>query len=229
VVKEIPEWESDLWTYVSSGEGKQCPLIDVCSIRSNGTWCPDVHRLKLTRLINCDNQFNPNSFRFVERCQGAMFSLIEKLATKQLDEANITSLPVPTELISLADEQRPVEIRYVNLKSYYAAIWRLKDVWVIQLSQNSDTARNRLTLFHEAFHILAHCRSNSLPVFGKQGTRKGCFNELLADYFSICMLVPKNLITTAWSEVNDVDGLATLFNVPKSIIWFRLKELELIN
>jgi len=61
------------------------------------------------------------------------------------------------------------------------------------------------------------------PVFRKRGTKGGSFNELLADYFAICILMPKK-----WAEVKDLDRMAEIFDVPKAVMCIRLKRLGLI-
>lgn len=222
------KWESRLWSYVSSGDGMHCPVMNQCDAKRTGKWCADEHTEKLRQLIDSDDPFDPTGCDFNEPPTGMIFPVIEKLAEKLLKKGRISSLPVPIELISLADEKRSVEVRVLCLKACHAAIWRLNDVWLIQLADNCTPARNRLTLFHEAFHILAHCRCNSTPIFEKRGTEQGSFNELLADYFSMCVLMPREWLKVKWAEVADLDRMAKIFDVPKSTMWFRLRELNLI-
>jgi hypothetical protein len=222
------KWESRLWSYVSSGDGMHCPVISKCDARKNGGWCADDHSDELKQLLDSDDQFDPSSYDFMEPQEGIIFPVVEKLAEKLLEKGKISSLPVPIELISLADEKRPVEVRVLRLKACHAAIWRLHDVWLIQLADHCSSARNRLTLFHEAFHILAHCRCDSTPAFDKRGAEQGSFNELLADYFSMCVLMPREWVKVKWAEVANIGKMAEIFEVPKSTMWFRLRELKLV-
>jgi len=45
-------------------------------------------------------------------------------------------------------------------------------------------------------------------VFRKRGTKEGSFNELLADYFATCILMPKEWVTEKWAEVKDLDRVS---------------------
>jgi Zn-dependent peptidase ImmA (M78 family) len=155
-----------------------------------------------------------------------MFNLVEMLAQKYLKKGKVHYPPVPTELVSLADEHYPIEVRLVPLVASHGAIWYLEDSWVIQLNKGDSPATRRFTLFHEAFHILAHRRAAA-------GARKPVlatphFNELLAEQFAACILMPSKLVREAWAKVNDVSKLAEIFAVPKPAACFRLKFLHLI-
>ena len=134
----------------------------------------------------------------------------------------------PTELVQLASEEHPVEVRAVDLRACYAATWLMPDGWVIQVSNVVPPPRQRIALFHEAFHIIAHNRCQT-PIFGKRGVTQGSFNELLADYFAICILMPKEQVREQWTALRDVDRMAIAFDVPRSTMWLRLKEMGLID
>ena len=45
-------------------------------------------------------------------------------------------------------------------------------------------------------------------MFRKRGTKEGSFNELLADYFATCILMPKEWVTEKWVEVKDLDRVS---------------------
>jgi len=148
------------------------------------------------------------------------------LTQRYLKMRGVHSPPAPTDIISLADEQRPVEIRLLPLKVYHGAIWRLREAWIIQLKDDATAASRRFTLFHEAFHILAHCRTT--PVFRKRGTKEGSFNELLADHFAMCTLMPGEWVKEKWAEAKDLDRMAEIFDVPRSAMCIKLRQLGLI-
>ena len=65
-------------------------------------------------------------------------------------------------------------------------------------------------------------------MFRKRGTKEGSFNELLADYFATCILMPKEWVTEKWVEVEDLDRMAEIFDAPKSAMCVRLKRLGLV-
>ena len=37
-LEKIPKWESELWSYMSSADGANCPMYDDCRIRQHGGW-----------------------------------------------------------------------------------------------------------------------------------------------------------------------------------------------
>lgn len=133
---------------------------------------------------------------------------------------------MPESIISLADEQKLIAVREVPLKVYHGAIWRPRNGWIIQLNSNDTIEDRRFTLFHEGFHILAHCKVS--PIFRKRGSTQGAFNELLADYFAVCILMPKEWVVEKWSEVKNVERMAEIFEAPKTAMWFRLRMLGLV-
>jgi Zn-dependent peptidase ImmA (M78 family) len=134
--------------------------------------------------------------------------------------------PVPAELVSLADQQHPIEIRLVPLMAYHGAIWRLRDRWIIQLNENDEPSTRKFTLFHEVFHILAHRKAT--PVFRKGALQAGRFNELLAEHFATCILMPRKWVSEKWVEENDLSKIAETFGVPKSVACVRVRLLNLI-
>jgi len=227
---KIPKWEFELWTYVGSGDGRHCPLHDRCQIRQRGGWCPDDNRERFNRLLDV-SQFNLHNFDFIKGeseggWRGRIFQLVEMLAQKYLRMGEVRCPPVPTWLVTLFDNRQAVEVRELPLKVYHGAIWHQKDGWVIQVKDSDAPATKRFTILHEAFHILAHCRTT--PVFRKRGTIVGSFNELLADYFASCILMPREWVKEKWAEVKDLDRMAEIFAVPKSAMCIRLRQLGLI-
>ena len=148
------------------------------------------------------------------------------LAQKYLKKGGVHYPPVPTGLISLADEQRSVETHPLPLKVYHGATWFLKDKWILQVKVSDTSAAKRFTLFHEVFHILVHCRTT--PMFRARGIREGFFNELLAECFANSILMPKEWVIEKWAEVKDLNKMAEIFGVSKLAIRVRLKTLGLV-
>jgi len=221
---KIPKWEAELWSYVSRGDGMRCPIYSHCPLRRKNNYCPDDSKESINQLIDSE-RFDSNYYCKWE-IFGGPFKKVEMLAQSCLRKGKVRSPPVPTQLILLADEKHPISIHPLPLKAYHGAIWHLKEGWVIQLNDGETSADNRFTLFHEAFHILAHCRST--PVFRKRDTVQGCFNEMLADYFAICILMPRKWVQEKWVQVKDADTMAEMFDVPKVAMGLRLKTLHLI-
>ena len=225
-VAKVPRWESELWAFVSSGDGMHCPLLNCCQVRQSGEWCFDDYGEHYKRAIDSE-QFNPHHFDFIKAGTCPRLSKeVKMLANWYLQRGECCGPPVPEELVSLADDDNPIEIRLVPLKAFHSAIWRLHDRWVIQLRTDDTPARQRFSLFHEVFHILAHC--STTPVFQKIGAVRGYFNEHLADYFAVCVLLPEKWIREKWVKTKDLGIIAKLFDVPTSVMYARLKRLGLV-
>ncbi len=220
------EWESELWSCVSNGGGEHCPLYSQCRYRLDGHWCTDDNGERLKRLSD-DRCLNLSNYEFIKSGRPfGIFELVTSLANKYLKRGGIRNPPVPTELVQLADEQYPIEVHQLPLIAHHGSVWRLKEKWIIQLREDDPSAKKRFTIFHEAFHILAHCRANH--VFKKRETRRGSFNELLADYFAVCVLIPREWVKERWAEVKDLDKMAKIFDVPKPVMCIRLKRMGLL-
>jgi hypothetical protein len=232
---KIPSWEAELWSYLSKGDGIHCPVYQSCRLRLQGEWCLSEHE-QYYQLINdfLDDEVpdltDPASIGFdFPGCRyvGRIFNLVRRLAAGYQTEAGIDHLPVPTDLITRGGDNRPIEVQELPFKAHHGAVWRLNDCWLIQLNSNDTTARKRFTMYHEIFHILAHCKAT--PVFKKTSSSpEGSFNELLADHFAAILLMPEKQVREKWAEVRDVNQMATTFDVPKSVVWFALKHLSLV-
>jgi hypothetical protein len=236
---KIPDWENELWSYISSGDGDNCPIYDMCEIRQETGWCfsdttknfsglygnhavsSDSDEDELDTFLNLFDQYFPKEWK-----PGRLFQLVETLANKYIERASLNQPPVLTELVEQFDISPAIEIRPLSLKAYHGAVWQLEDGWVIHINTEDKPARQRVTLFHEIFHILAHCRAT--PVFRRRGVKKGLFNEMLADYFAGCILMPEKWVREKWKEVKDLKQMADIFQVTEVSMWIRLKTMGLI-
>jgi len=226
---KIPKWEAELWSYVGSGDGEHCPLYDRCRTRQACSWCPDEHKERLNQFFD-ETEIDLHSCDFIGTAEGKgvgrLFLLVELLTQRYLKIGEVHCPPVPTTLVELVDQRSTTEIRQVPLKAYHGAIWHPQEGWIIQVRADDTPATKRFTVFHEAFHILAHRRTS--PVFRKRGTIQGSFNELLADYFAICTLMPRRWVREKWAEVKDLDRMAEIFDVPKPAMCVRIRQLGLV-
>jgi len=229
MVAEIPKWEAELWTYVSSGDGEHCPLRTRCQTEQACAWCPDENRERLNQFLD-EPEINLHSCEFIKTSEGRgrsrLFQLVELVSQRYLEMGRVCSPPVPTALIGLIDQRGITEIRTVPLKAYHGAIWHPKEGWIIQVKADDTSAMKRFTMFHEAFHILAHC--GGTPVFRKRGAIQGSFNEMLADYFAACILMPRQWVREKWAEVKDLDRMAEIFDAPKPAMCIRLRAMGLV-
>jgi len=231
--RKTPGWENELWSYLESGDGLNCPIYESCTIRLKCVWCLSASRIQaIGELVDNDNS-DLTRFMSIEpeypgcRTNGRIFKLVRRLTNKFQVEAGIDRIPVPDNLITRDYNNVPIEFRQVPLKAHHGAVWRLSDCWLVHINSNSTRARQRFTMYHEIFHILAHWKGT--PVFKKASrSREGVFNELLADHFAANMLLPKGWVKKMWPEVKDVGQMAAIFEVPKPIMYLDLRALGLI-
>ncbi len=235
-IGKILEWESELWRLMSAGDGVSCPLHYGCEQRKNGSWCMDDYKQEIDDLhsslpsleghnLEADIKNRIRKIYPANWKPGPIFQMVESLACKYLEKGSGNCVPTSTKIIEQIDTSKPIEVRVISLKYYHGAVWQLSDSWVIHLNEHDSPGRQRLSLFHEVFHVLAHCRST--PVFRSRGINAG-FNEELADYFANCILMPEKLIRAKWSEVQDIEQMAELFRVSELGMWSRLWSLGLV-
>jgi hypothetical protein len=44
---KVPSWETELWSYVGSGDGTSCPISDCCQRKGRGGCYPDENKEKI--------------------------------------------------------------------------------------------------------------------------------------------------------------------------------------
>lgn len=224
---KVPEWESELWSYLSEADGKHCPLYNNCPERQHGEWCISEHTQRIEDFVE-SNRFDINALDFIKHTESCkVLKLVQMLTWQWWGEWGVLHPPVPKEIVALADEERPIEIREVPLKSCHGALWRLKDSWVIQVNSNDPPLIRRFSIFHEAFHILAHCRVsayyNRSPVFSNTKETEPSFNEMLANHFAGCLILPADWVKKKWAETKDLDQMAKIFQTPRWSVCIGLK------
>jgi len=202
-----------------------CPFDKCCQLRKSGSWCPGDYLEEIRKLID-SKRVSPGSYSFVKcgACNG-IFRIVGKLADRYLKLKGICCPPVPTDIISLFERENTIEVHELPLKTCHGAIWHLDNRWIIQLRADDTSAMKRFTLFHEAFHVLAH--SKTTPVFKKKGILQGSFNELLADHFSTAILLPEAWVRQKWIEFHDLNKMVKIFQIPKPLMAIRLRRLGL--
>jgi hypothetical protein len=230
--KPINRWnslpEKTLWELISVSDGMHCPLSTECPTQKRGMWCPEVFVKEILSALDGEDSDMDRYFWVgnEEKPFCKMFDLVEGLAYKYLAKAKVTIPPISMDLIHTFDPDYLIQIREVPLNAYHGAIWHFDHEWIIQIRSYDSIPLKRYTAFHEAFHILAHLRSK--PKFSNMKTDSQ-FNELLAGYFSACLLMPRNWFIKKWFEFNDVCKLASFFNAPKSAACIRLIRLNLVD
>lgn len=199
--------------------GTRCPHENDCACRTSD-WCPKASGIRfeedpdypMLHLAGCSMGYS--------RCCCRVLDEIESLSNELLMNAGIGGPPVPIEMIHLCDSRRPIEIRPFPLKAYFGCAWFLRNEWVIHLNSNDPPEVNRFTAFHEGFHIL--CRNSGIS-FSKIDERCRPLGERLADYFAASTLMPKKFVRALWPIVQDVNEMASRFEVPRSVMadWLR--------
>ncbi len=64
--RKSPGWESELWSYVCSGDGEHCPLYNHCQNTQEGGWCPADNVEGFDQLLD-EKRFDSSNFNFVKR------------------------------------------------------------------------------------------------------------------------------------------------------------------
>jgi Zn-dependent peptidase ImmA (M78 family) len=228
-------WEDELWSYLSNGNGEKCPLGNVCQLTGSNSGCfnrENQSNLEKKAIFIDREDIKPsvNGVRdfIIPVCLrvGRIFQLVTNLAEKYRHGWREGSLPVPDNLITVANDSLPIEVRYITLKALHGAVWKTSNSWVVQINKGDTSARQRFTLYHEMFHILAHCATT--PVFKNIGSTRGRFNEILADHFAAQILIPNECVAAKWQEEQDIRRMAVLFDVPEPVMYFYLHTNNLI-
>lgn len=228
----MSETEAELWRCLSAGDGVQCPVGEECAVVRDRGGCDDP-RLRAPapgrrgrgrgeklsyEMFECASPDGP--------ARGRIFHLVEMLSVKYLGIGGIGAPPVPWELAERFGVSPPLEVRFLSLKAHHGAVWRLEDAWIAYVNSDDPPDMQRFTLFHEMFHILAHC--GATPVFRRRGRQEGIFNEMLADYFATCMVTPAIMVSSLHREMRSPRAMARVFRVRESHMSRRLKALRLI-
>ncbi len=226
----ISNRESRLWHYLRLGSGMHCPLYSSCLERLGDSWCPEDGIKLNQRLIDYDENSYENCVCAEGKASCSILKMVEMLANQFINKGEVHCPPVPVELVSLADEQHPIEIRSLPLKAYHGAVWGLGDKWIIQLKQSDTSSSKRFTTFHEVFHIISHRKTHGGKGLFAMGSpaRGGVFSDVLADYFAACILMPRKWITERWMETHDFEKIARTFDVPISSLRARVRLIGLV-
>ncbi|MDD4876665.1 MAG: hypothetical protein PHQ86_06025 [Dehalococcoidales bacterium] len=118
----IPDWEEELWSLISSGDGIRCPLHNSCKAAGDGKLCfienivlsnglYGIHSVDSSDIKGNEIQFFLNRFepqRPIKLCQGNIFNLVENLANKYLNKVELKQPPIATEIITQFDIDPPV-------------------------------------------------------------------------------------------------------------------------
>lgn len=221
----LPNHESLLGIILTEGRHCKCRAEDIC-LHAGSEWCHRLVRKDGSIRISKREPPNTRTCLYGDR-PGCCWVLatVETLAEEYLARYGVLGPPVPSELIDAFDESSKIEVRFVPLKALHGAVWLLGREWVIQLNDRDPRCVRRYSMFHEAFHIAYRM---AYPAFNKAEARRTSFNEVLADHFATCFLMPKEWVEEYWPRVQDVRAMADRFDVPIRQMRERLNQLNLL-
>jgi len=103
--------------------------------------------------------------------------------------------------------------------------------WLIGINQSDSLWRCRATLCHEFKHVLDDPFVEILyPRTDRVTEHMPQRAEAISNYFAGCVLVPRDWLCQAWDEgTRDVDTLAALFQVSRSLVAVRLRQVGLVG
>jgi Zn-dependent peptidase ImmA (M78 family) len=153
----------------------------------------------------------------------------ERQAHRLLQLHNIRDVPVPIEVIT---ELPKIVVEYDDDLPRYvasgASSWDANGQrWVISINPFEPPTRQRLSVLHEAKHILDHYHPG---LHGGSPQRLYGLDpvEYIADYFAGCVLVPGRWLRQAFNDgIQRVEDLAELFDVSPRAIQVRLAQVNL--
>lgn len=222
-----PKWETQFWDLIteplSTQESHGCPSYEYCMKDPRSNWCPVEHSAQLL-LVSDIPDVGIESFNFIPKseCRGVM-RMARLLSERLLREHGVIKPPTPTKLVYELFKGE-IEYRFLSLNACHGATWQFKDEIVIFINKNDTPFEKRLTLFHEVFHALV---MEQIGPEKRSNYRRSAFTEVMATYFTACILMPHKMVVQAWSELGDIDAMSRLFRVPRSSICIALKRLGL--
>jgi len=231
VVMERLSEHRDLWTYLWQVTDELCPLYSCCKSRLTTGWCAAENFQLYTQLMTDDNLLTAKYTPVKDANFGSASDIwlsMEQLATDFLRLRRISEPPVPTKIIYNVDDRRSTVINNIRLKACGGGLFLFDNEWVVFINRNQSERAQRLTAFHEAFHILAYLGCGATAKFRGRGQEPGRYKEILADAFARHVLLPAEWVRKIWPKVNDLREMAKLFGAPLGAVWFRLRYLGLL-
>lgn len=150
--------------------------------------------------------------------------IAELQANRLLEIAHLDEPGTPSELVSGLPY---IEVAYrADLPVSGSAQW-FKPRWLVLLNAAEPMVRQRFSLMHEFKHILDHDTAN-YDHLSSGDVEARHRNELVADYFAACVLMPKRLVKRLWGQrVQHPRQLAAAFGVSDVAMRYRLQQLGL--
>lgn len=154
--------------------------------------------------------------------RGAAIRHAERQAKGILRHFGILRPPTPENVVSYLGD---VAVEYADWKSLSGACTRVGDKWVLGINKNHPKSRRRFTLMHEFKHALDGV--NARDYFAARDSAPRSFEEYLADYFAVHILMPEEWVRIGYPRLKRLDRMAWHFGVSNQAMEVRLRELEL--
>jgi len=155
-------------------------------------------------------------------------TVAERQARLLLQLLNISGPSADVELLA---ELPDIEVKFApNLPLSGFSEW-IRGRWLIGINQSDSLWRCRATLCHEFKHVLDDPFVEILyPRTNRLSEHMPDRAEAISNYFAGCVLVPREWLLRAWSRgTREIDELAALFAVSRSLIRVRLRQLGLLK
>lgn len=153
--------------------------------------------------------------------------IIDRQTTRLLSLAQVLGPPVPVESV-IALLPRVTIRRFPDLPTSGRTQWAGSQ-WVILVSSDEAPVRQRFSLGHELAHVVYHPLSDTtLPAYKEVSAEDRL--EQACEYFAACLLMPRTWVKRAYcyEGIQDVPGLARLFEVSYLAVQIRLEQLGLV-
>ncbi len=155
---------------------------------------------------------------------GEALRIAELQANRLLQHFGVETPTVPEGIVSALPRIRVV--RENGLPVSGAAYWNSRH-WIITVSANEPTVRQRFSVMHEFKHVLDHTTKDFL-YHDRPFQSAAEQAERVADYFAACLLMPKKVVKRLWCQGNqNIGRLAGMLFVSTQALRFRLEQLGL--
>jgi len=142
---------------------------------------------------------------------------------------NKVSLPVDLTTILSNQNIKLREKTFADKKISGAYDRKNQTIWI---AKSEPYERKVFTVAHELGHFLLH---EGIPqeIFWRnqlvQIAQEKDINEVEANFFAACLLMPEKIIRNYWELSHELDILAKIFGVSNTAVYWRLKNLGLMT
>lgn len=144
---------------------------------------------------------------------------------------DMTKVNLPVDITKVVKEFN-THVQFVKFKDESISGAFEKDTKTIYIADKESFPRKMFSIAHELGHLLLHTkkereffyRMDILKITEEERTE-----DQEANWFAASLLMPKELVTRYWEASKSTDLLTRLFGVSPSAVYFRLKNLGLVE